>query len=242
MEAEMAAKITVALEDDLEGGPADETVRFAVDGAELEIDLNKKNAAAFHGQLAPFIEHARKAGRKPRRWAGRTVLVNPAELSNLIDKLNDLGEAEREFIKVRWLRYVQWWDSRARRAKIRYNIFRTAVVVGGAAIPVLLALAEVDQLADSAFRFTIASIITSGIVAICAGIESLFNFGDIWREKRDVCELIKSEGFNFFQLSGDYTGKSRKDAYLLFASKVEELIRVEIKGYIRAITPKPETK
>jgi Lsr2 len=28
----MAQKVTVALEDDLTGGPADETVRFAVDG------------------------------------------------------------------------------------------------------------------------------------------------------------------------------------------------------------------
>ena len=238
----MATKITVALEDDLEGGPADETVRFAVGGAEFEIDLNKKNAATFHGKLAPFIEHARRARWGPRRRAGRSVLVDPAKLSNLIDKLDDLNAAERESIKARWLKYVQWWDSRARQAKTRYYFFRTVVVVGSAAIPVLLALAQVNQLADSALGFTIASIITSGFVAICAGIESLFGFGDIWREKRDVCELIKSEGFNFFQLSGDYRGKSRKDAYLLFVSNVEELIRVEIKGYIRAVTPKSETK
>ena len=43
----MAQKITVALEDDLDGGPAGETVRFGLDGAEYEIDLSKKNAAAF---------------------------------------------------------------------------------------------------------------------------------------------------------------------------------------------------
>ena len=43
----MAQKITVELEDDLDGGPADETVRFGVDGAEYEIDLSNKNAAAF---------------------------------------------------------------------------------------------------------------------------------------------------------------------------------------------------
>jgi len=111
MEAEMATKITVALEDDLEGGPADETVRFAVGGAEFEIDLYKKNAAAFHRGLARFIKHARRARRGPRRRAGRSVLVDPAELSNLIDKLNGLDDAERESIKARWLKYVQWWDS-----------------------------------------------------------------------------------------------------------------------------------
>ena len=69
----MAQKITVALEDDLDGGPADETVRFGLGGAEYEIDLSKKNARAFRKQLAPFIEHARKAGRGQRRRPGRTA-------------------------------------------------------------------------------------------------------------------------------------------------------------------------
>jgi hypothetical protein len=68
----MAQKVTVALEDDLDGGPADETVRFGLGGAEYEIDLNKKNAKAFRKQLAPFIDHARKAGRGQRRRPGRT--------------------------------------------------------------------------------------------------------------------------------------------------------------------------
>jgi len=67
----MAQKMTVALEDDLDGGPAEETVRFGLGGAEYEIDLSKKNATAFRKQLAPFIEHARKTGRGQRRRAGR---------------------------------------------------------------------------------------------------------------------------------------------------------------------------
>ena len=70
----MAAKITVTLEDDLDGGPAGETVRFGVGGTEYEIDLNEKNARAFRKRLAPFIEHARKAGTGQRRRSGRTAL------------------------------------------------------------------------------------------------------------------------------------------------------------------------
>jgi hypothetical protein len=68
----MATKTVVELEDDLEGGPADETVRFRLDGSEYEIDLSKKNAGAFRKQLAPYVEHARKAGRGQRRRSGRT--------------------------------------------------------------------------------------------------------------------------------------------------------------------------
>ena len=69
----MAQKITVALEDDLDGGPADETVRFGLGSTDYEIDLSTKNANAFRRQLAPFIEHARKTGRGQRRRPGRTA-------------------------------------------------------------------------------------------------------------------------------------------------------------------------
>ena len=70
----MAQKVTVALEDDLDGGPADETVRFGVGGSDCEIDLSAKNARAFRKELTPFIEHADKAGRGPARRAARTTV------------------------------------------------------------------------------------------------------------------------------------------------------------------------
>ena len=69
----MAQKVTVALEDDLDGGPADETVRFGIGTGEYEIDLSTKNARAFRRRLAPFMDHARKAGRGPRHRPGRTA-------------------------------------------------------------------------------------------------------------------------------------------------------------------------
>ena len=69
----MAQRVTVALEDDLDGGRAEETVRFGFGGADYEIDLSRKNAAAFRKQLAPFIEHARKSGRGPVRRPGRSA-------------------------------------------------------------------------------------------------------------------------------------------------------------------------
>jgi Lsr2 len=68
----MARRTIVALEDDLDGGPADETVRFGVGGSEYEIDLSEKNAAKLRKQLAPFVDHARRAssqGRRPVRTA-----------------------------------------------------------------------------------------------------------------------------------------------------------------------------
>ena len=72
----MAQKVTVALEDDLTGGPADETVRFAVDGTGYEIDLRASHAEAFRQQLAPYLEHAR-AGRPQPGRPGRSAASRP---------------------------------------------------------------------------------------------------------------------------------------------------------------------
>jgi hypothetical protein len=69
----MARETFVTLEDDLDGGPADETVRFGIGGSEYEIDLSAKNAAQFRRQIAPFVDHARKAGRASARAAGRSA-------------------------------------------------------------------------------------------------------------------------------------------------------------------------
>ena len=69
----MAQRVTVELEDDLDGGPADETLRFGLGGTDYEIDLSKKNASKFRRQIVPYIEHARKAGRGQRRRLVRTT-------------------------------------------------------------------------------------------------------------------------------------------------------------------------
>jgi hypothetical protein len=54
-------QVQVVLIDDIDGGPADETVRFSVDGSSFEIDLSAANAARLRQSFAEFIGHARKS-------------------------------------------------------------------------------------------------------------------------------------------------------------------------------------
>src|SRR5271169_688115 len=65
--------VDVQLEDDLTGGPADETIEFGVDGRAYEIDLNARHAADFRRQLARFLEHARLARPAHLRTPVRTL-------------------------------------------------------------------------------------------------------------------------------------------------------------------------
>ncbi|MDC5696391.1 Lsr2 family protein [Intrasporangium calvum] len=58
----MAQRVEVVLIDDVDGGPADETVSFAIDGVSYEIDLSDKNASKLRDALAAWTGHARRSG------------------------------------------------------------------------------------------------------------------------------------------------------------------------------------
>lgn len=59
----MAKQILTKLLDDLDGGEADETVVFAIDGIAYEIDLSAKNASRLREFMSPFQEAGTRLGR-----------------------------------------------------------------------------------------------------------------------------------------------------------------------------------
>jgi hypothetical protein len=63
----MAQKIQTLFIDDLDGGEAEGTVRFGLDGTEYEIDLSAKNAEELRKALARYVNAARRAPGSPRR-------------------------------------------------------------------------------------------------------------------------------------------------------------------------------
>jgi hypothetical protein len=66
----MAQSVQIILEDDLEGGPAEETVQFGVDGRQYEIDLSAANAEKLREALRPFVASGRRAQGKSARTTG----------------------------------------------------------------------------------------------------------------------------------------------------------------------------
>ena len=68
----VAQKIQTLFIDDIDGSEAEGTVRFALDGAEYEIDLNAKHAEALRKALARYVDAARRSGlntTEVREWA-----------------------------------------------------------------------------------------------------------------------------------------------------------------------------
>jgi hypothetical protein len=63
----MAQKVQILLLDDLDGGEADETVTFALDGVTYEIDLTTGNADKLRDMLGAFTAAGRRTGGRAYR-------------------------------------------------------------------------------------------------------------------------------------------------------------------------------
>jgi hypothetical protein len=82
----MAKTVIVKLTDDIDGGDADETVHFALDGKTYEIDLSAANASTLRGAFRPFIEK----GRSSSGGRARSSRVNgPPSEDTMYSQLSD---------------------------------------------------------------------------------------------------------------------------------------------------------
>ena len=81
-------------------------------------------------------------------------------------------------------------------------------------------------------------------------MEEFFHYGERWRHYRRTVELLKIEGWQFFQLSTPYRRyKNHAEAYPVFAARVEGIIQPSVEVYITEVVrekeeekEKPETQ
>jgi hypothetical protein len=69
----LVREVHVQLIDDISGEDAQETLRFALDGVEYEIDLAEENAAALRTALEPFVAHGRRVRGSSAGQGGRAT-------------------------------------------------------------------------------------------------------------------------------------------------------------------------
>jgi Lsr2 len=87
----MAKQIITVLTDDLDGGDADRTVEFGLDGVNYTIDLSEKNAGKLRKALDPYLTVAARAGRVPAGRVGSRPTVAPSRANR------DQNQAIREW-------------------------------------------------------------------------------------------------------------------------------------------------
>lgn len=72
----MATRVLTTLQDDIDGSAATQTIRFALDGIEYEIDVSDRNANRLRNVLGEFIAHGRTVGGRAARKSASSSQVD----------------------------------------------------------------------------------------------------------------------------------------------------------------------
>lgn len=91
----MAKQVITVLTDDLDGGDADRTVEFGLDGVSYTIDLSEKNVGKLRKALDPYLENAQRVSRTVAQ--GRIASRNAPAQRGKSDR--DQNQAIREWAK-----------------------------------------------------------------------------------------------------------------------------------------------
>ncbi len=168
-----------------------------------------------------------------------------ARLRAVLDSL-DLSDFQKDLLRDRWLDQLTWMGQQSRKARRRFLTFRIPVVVGGVFIPALVTILLSAKGDDGATIPWLGGFPVDGIrflafavslaVALCAGIEEVFHFGDRWRHYRRTTELLKTLGWQYLQLSGAFRRfATHKTAFTAFTERIEDVLNEDVEGYLGAI-------
>jgi Lsr2 len=87
----VAKQVITVLTDDLDGGDADRTIEFGLDGVSYTIDLSEKNAGKLRKALDPYLSVASRVGRTGGSGRISSRAVQPARANR------DQNQAIREW-------------------------------------------------------------------------------------------------------------------------------------------------
>ncbi|MCC5598059.1 DUF4231 domain-containing protein [Nostoc favosum] len=158
-----------------------------------------------------------------------------------------LGDVQKHFLRSRWLDQVLWMEKKANFSRDRHYLLRITTIVGGVILPALVSLninttLQVNNRARDVIIWS--TFCLSQIVAISAAIEEFFHYGERWRHYRRTVESLKSQGWQFSQLTGPYRNyTSHEQAFSLFAGNVEDIIQRDVEIYsTQVVQEKKEEK
>ncbi|MBO3143004.1 histone-like nucleoid-structuring protein Lsr2 [Dermatophilus congolensis] len=96
----MAKKVEVTLIDDMDGGKADEVVKFELDGVQYEIDLSAENAGILRSELADWVAKAhRVSGRRTTK--SKAKAGDTARSPELLQNIRQWARAQGHEVKDR---------------------------------------------------------------------------------------------------------------------------------------------
>ena len=154
------------------------------------------------------------------------------QVLDIINSLELPTETDKHILKSRFLYEVLNYDARRNNTKKYYNSFRFIVTLGSILLPAIMSIGQMDptKLPKNFDRFSYwASWSISLTVTACNGFLQLFSLDKNYFEYAITTEQLKTEGWQFFQLSGKYEDyPDHSSAYRNFCKSIENIKRKQV--------------
>ena len=150
-------------------------------------------------------------------------------------KLQDL---QRHFFLSCFLYQVILMEKKFSQCQQRYYRLRLTAIVLGVIVPVLVGIEFRNDSLNQVKKFVTIGLST--VVAASAAVEEFFHYGERWNHYRRTVESLKTQGWQFSQLTGPYQDfDSHEAAFYSFADQVEDIIQRDVEVYVTQLaTPK----
>ena len=154
------------------------------------------------------------------------------EVLEIIDGLELGSKTDNSILKSRFLSEVLNYEKRKLHTRKYYNIFRFIVTTGSILLPAVLSLGQMDP-AKLPKNFDTISYWISWMLSLSVtasnGFLQLFSLDKNYFEYAITTEQLKTEGWQYFQLSGKYDDyESHKEAYRPFCKSIENIKRKQV--------------
>jgi len=134
-----------------------------------------------------------------------------------------------KYVTERLDQYQQWYDRKSVGAKSRNMTMRAASVVGAAIVPVIVNLKLPYDVGNY-----LATVISLAVVMLVS-LESVYHFGDQWRNYRTTEQFLMREKTLFRTGDGPYRGLKKEAAFSLLVERREGQISAENSATLKVL-------
>lgn len=159
-------------------------------------------------------------------------------MDDMFDELTDLTLLQRHILKQRYRFLMTDYRYRCRLYSALFHIFRLTTTVGSLAVPALLSIQNTTGSSSVMYWFTWA---VSLAVTASHGITSLFKLDKRFYTLHATAERLRSETWQYVQLSGRYSGHNghhtptHANQYVYYCTQLEKINMKRIDDeYIKA--------
>ena len=150
----------------------------------------------------------------------------------------NIESAYKTILKERYIRVLREFQRRCLFLSFIFHTSRFIITVGSLIVPALLSIQYTDTnntttLSDSAslpYRIYWTTWVISLLVTTCNGIVSIFKIEKKYYYLHTTLELLRSEGWQFLQLSGRYSGfytpksqATHANQFIFFSHSIERI-------------------